>query len=692
MKMYDTGGGVGSRNLDGLETEIHQLKRKLVRQAKLKGISENFGQKEVRMLEDKYPMNFSVGQFDEWVQNFDLDSYAKGGGVGMKYEVKRKGDKHFNEFGTAKGGIEKDKRGVSFVTLHFSNGDVNSYSMSEVNRVFNGGGGVDDYIDEQVNEFDADETQMRQQYRGYVRDIEYQGFLAIDTSLTPNERLSDYEFDGEEFDRDNLLEVAKKYPQAEYITFHARLMGDSDFGIEDELSPIDDLAMEFDMARLNQYKRGGGVGGNRAKSVTHKINGKDRKFPIKDAWRREHNSYNESEKYEIPLSQRKFVGGGGVGGKEKIRKQFDGYYEDYSGEHVVSLVEEEDGSGYYFLDTTNGFSGGVSKSKASTKDALEKYVTKNYNVVKQFNGGGGVGSFENNVDYINWQGDNYIEDGGLEMQEEMYSIIKKYIDFDTINGMVDFDDNINNSLSKSNNYDETIVTANLSFYKGKKLVAKLKSFTTYNESNDEGLTKETIFFDNDDFVNIQYTYGNTYTGFDPKRVYEKMLQNELQGKKFVGGGGVDGNPSKKEMLDYLNMYFDNYSELRTIAIEEDNILTRKMLNSLDDEELEMAYDDAKYEIKADTQFDNGGGVNSGLNYGKKDDVFIEVITLLNSKLEKPTFMGKQTNTKQVMSVDSFMDYIKKYEMDERYEVNVPIELFTKESFNQYSSDNSNIIK
>ena len=333
--------------------------------------------------------------------------------------------------------------------------------------------------------------------------------------------------------------------------------------------------------------------------------------------------------------------------------------------------------------------------------------------------------------------------------------------------------------------------------------------------------------------------------------------------KFVGGGGVD-NPSKKEMLDYLNMYFDNYSELRTIAIEEDNILTRKMLNSLDDEELEMAYDDAKYEIKADTQFkrgggvrigsdgreypfgsawalehnsnnksedyeiplnkrkfvggggvgykkgdmvfipstnqkgevvnygsnwvtillahskerkvfdfneiekftngggvengymvfnysddyyatdnvfatkkeannfikefrnrykqqgyfrDNrmnkiaiedidleiipsdfnpfgkfngGGGVNSGLNYGKKDDVFIEVITLLNSKLEKPTFMGKQTNTKQVMSVDSFIDYIKKYEMDERYEVNVPIELFTKESFNQYSSDNSKL--
>jgi len=71
-------------NVEGLQTEIHNLKRKLVAQAKSKGISENFGQKEVRMLEEKYPMNYSVGQFDEWVQNFDLDSYANGGKLSNK--------------------------------------------------------------------------------------------------------------------------------------------------------------------------------------------------------------------------------------------------------------------------------------------------------------------------------------------------------------------------------------------------------------------------------------------------------------------------------------------------------------------------------------------------------------------------------------------------------------------------------
>jgi hypothetical protein len=81
-------------------------------------------------------------------------------------------------------------------------------------------------------------------------------------------------------------------------------------------------------------------------------------------------------------------------------------------------------------------------------------------------------------------------------------------------------------------------------------------------------------------------------------------------KNKMATGGEVNNRSKKEMLNYLNMYFDNYSELRTIAVEEDNILTRKMLNSLDDELLELAYEDAKYEIKADTQYENGGGVLS----------------------------------------------------------------------------------
>jgi len=111
---------------------------------------------------------------------------------------------------------------------------------------------------------------------------------------------------------------------------------------------------------------------------------------------------------------------------------------------------------------------------------------------------------------------------------------------------------------------------------------------------------KTRYYNNSDYKNELHLYHNLSNEYE----------NGGEVGEFARGGGV-GNPSKKEMLDYLNMYFDNYSELRTIAIEEDNILTRRMLNSLDNEELEMAYDDAKYEMKAETQYARGGGVRIG---------------------------------------------------------------------------------
>ena len=56
----------------------------------------------------------------------------------------------------------------------------------------------------------------------------------------------------------------------------------------------------------NEYKRGGVSGkDNRAKQVIRTINGKKRKFPIGDAWRKEHKEENESEKYEVPYGSRK---------------------------------------------------------------------------------------------------------------------------------------------------------------------------------------------------------------------------------------------------------------------------------------------------------------------------------------------------------------------------------------------------
>ena len=111
-----------------------------------------------------------------------------------------------------------------------------------------------------------------------------------------------------------------------------------------------------------------------------------RNFQIEKIGDDEGDSYRIT--YEFTLTD-KMANGGGVDGKEKIVKVSEGYYEDENG-NAIAFNEEEDGSGYYFLDTTNGFSGGVSKSKATTKDALMRYISKNYKVVNQFANGGGI--------------------------------------------------------------------------------------------------------------------------------------------------------------------------------------------------------------------------------------------------------------------------------------------------------------
>ena len=54
---------------------------------------------------------------------------------------------------------------------------------------------------------------------------------------------------------------------------------------------------------------------SRAKSVTHNINGVDKKFPIKDAWRKEHKIENKSENFEVPQGDREpltYADGGGI--------------------------------------------------------------------------------------------------------------------------------------------------------------------------------------------------------------------------------------------------------------------------------------------------------------------------------------------------------------------------------------------
>jgi len=59
--------------------DIDKMKKSLIVKAKSKGIYENFGQKEVRQLEDKYGYTPAVQKFNEWAMNFDLSQMASGG-------------------------------------------------------------------------------------------------------------------------------------------------------------------------------------------------------------------------------------------------------------------------------------------------------------------------------------------------------------------------------------------------------------------------------------------------------------------------------------------------------------------------------------------------------------------------------------------------------------------------------------
>lgn len=67
-----------------IEKDIDKAKKTLISKAKSKGIYENFGQKEVRQLEDKYGYNNQIQAFDNWCMNFDMSQisrYAKGGSI-----------------------------------------------------------------------------------------------------------------------------------------------------------------------------------------------------------------------------------------------------------------------------------------------------------------------------------------------------------------------------------------------------------------------------------------------------------------------------------------------------------------------------------------------------------------------------------------------------------------------------------
>lgn len=149
---------------------------------------------------------------------------------------------------------------------------------------------------------------------------------------------------------------------------------------------------------------------------------------------------------------------------------------------------------------------------------------------------------------------------------------------------------------------------------------------------------------------------------------------------FTPDGSVFGMSDNALMPNGFNMYIGDDTE-----IQKGSHLGKKLKSV--PQSIKIAV-----ERRMNEEYAKGGEVSKpkrGLSYGKKDDVYFDVVTLLNSKMQKPKgIFGQEKPKVQTMSLDSLMEYLKYYEIRPQFEVDLPTELFTKESFLQYRTDDS----
>lgn len=86
--------------------DIKKAKEKLIRVAKKKGLYENFGQEEVRELQDKYGYTDAIREFDNWCMNID-NSYIYNNNFSYQDVLRATGklSKNVVENTTSKGGL-----------------------------------------------------------------------------------------------------------------------------------------------------------------------------------------------------------------------------------------------------------------------------------------------------------------------------------------------------------------------------------------------------------------------------------------------------------------------------------------------------------------------------------------------------------------------------------------------------------
>jgi hypothetical protein len=123
----------------------------------------------VNIEKGNYTLDDVIFQLKKVTANY-FNTYAKGGKVGTKFIVEKKGDRHFNKIGVAEYGIQKDSKGVDYITLFFDKG-VSTYSMEDVQEIFEDGGKLEPTIEELKERERKSQEDFNRLWSGFKRNV-----------------------------------------------------------------------------------------------------------------------------------------------------------------------------------------------------------------------------------------------------------------------------------------------------------------------------------------------------------------------------------------------------------------------------------------------------------------------------------------------------------------------------------------
>lgn len=170
------------------------------------------------------------------------EEFAKGGKVGTKFIVEKKGDRHFNEVGVAEYGIQKDSKGVDYITLFFDKG-VSTYSMEDVQEIFEEGGKLEPTIEELKEKERKSQEDFNRLWSGFKRNVAdafggYERPSSTDTNAFTEEYIKQkhnkranrkFEMGGINYDPHNVyVEFNNKF-DADIYTMSGRYDGETSF-------------------------------------------------------------------------------------------------------------------------------------------------------------------------------------------------------------------------------------------------------------------------------------------------------------------------------------------------------------------------------------------------------------------------------------------------------------------------------